>query len=181
VVSLALVTVSESSITTILRSALNAAIGTLTAHYPNPFFLEVTDVTLTELLEIDLRLIFPIERPAMAYAESLWKNCGSPTKPKSLSRVLERIMVTCQREGVRYPPILLLRRKELQRGLWSPEPPPRDAPPAALPGPAAGEPLLPVDCGVCANKGFVRDANGSGRLCSCWAQRTGAGPPAAPE
>jgi hypothetical protein len=37
-----------------------------------------------------------------------------------LCRLLERILRTCQQEGIRYPPILLRRKKEMQRGVWEP-------------------------------------------------------------
>ena len=33
---------------------------------------------------------------------------------------VERILCACQREGVRYPAVLLQRRKELDRGTWAP-------------------------------------------------------------
>ena len=77
-------------------------------------------MTLTELLEIDRKLLADEDELGLSYAEALWIDAGMPLEPLALCRVLECILCVCQREGVRYPPILLRRRKELGRGTWAP-------------------------------------------------------------
>jgi len=77
-------------------------------------------MTLTELLEIERTLLAPEEEMGLSYAELLWNNAGTPVEPQALCRALERILCACRREGVRYPAILLRRRKELERGTWAP-------------------------------------------------------------
>jgi hypothetical protein len=139
-------------------------------------------LTLTRLLEIKLRLLKYEDHRGLTFAERLWRERGSPTAPAELSEVLETILEACQREGLSYPPILLRRRKELQRGVWKPSlrvsAAPTSPPPRSLPGQASllalppGEPLTPVDCQLCGNKGFVVDAERqTARSCSCWQQR----------
>jgi hypothetical protein len=41
--------------------------------------------------------------------------------------VLEEVLQRCGRQGIRYAPILLQRKKALQRGTWKPEPTPQSA------------------------------------------------------
>jgi hypothetical protein len=77
-------------------------------------------MTLTELLEIERTLLLGEDELGLAYAEALWSAAGMPVEPQALCRALERILCACQREGVRYPAILLRRRKELERGTWAP-------------------------------------------------------------
>jgi len=77
-------------------------------------------MTLTELLEIKRKLLAPEEELGLSFAELMWNDAGMPVEPAALSRILERILCACQRESVRYPPILLRRRKELERGTWAP-------------------------------------------------------------
>jgi hypothetical protein len=73
-------------------------------------------MTLTELLEIERRLLAPEDELGLSYAELHWIDAGMPREPRALCRALKRILYVCQREGVRYPPILLRRKKELERG-----------------------------------------------------------------
>ena len=77
-------------------------------------------MTLTELLEIERERLVAEEEMGLAYAELLWNNAGMPVEPRALCRVLEHILCASRREGVRYPAILLRRRKELERGTWAP-------------------------------------------------------------
>ena len=77
-------------------------------------------MTLTRLLEIESRLLSRAARSSMEIAQQVWAEHGRPVDGPSLIEVLEEAMQTCQQGGVRYPPILLKRKKELQRGEWSP-------------------------------------------------------------
>jgi hypothetical protein len=77
-------------------------------------------MTLTELLEIERKFVADEDELGLSYAELIWSDVGMPVEPGALCRALERILRACQREGVRYPPILLRRRKKLERGTWAP-------------------------------------------------------------
>ena len=79
-------------------------------------------LTLTRALEIDIKLIAFEEEKALLLARRLWEFDGRPIERQALCRSLERILTLCQREGVRYPAILLRRKKELERGTWAPDP-----------------------------------------------------------
>ncbi len=69
-------------------------------------------MTLTELLDIERKLLLDEDELGLAYS-------GAPVEPRALCRILERILRSRQREGVRNPAILLRRRKELERGTWA--------------------------------------------------------------
>ena len=77
-------------------------------------------LTLTQVLEIDAKLLLHEGERGFRLARLLWDEDGRPSEPPALCRALERILTVCQREGVRYPAILLRRKKELERGTWSP-------------------------------------------------------------
>jgi hypothetical protein len=67
-----------------------------------------------------------------------------------------------QREGVRYPAILLRRKKELERGTWSPRAE------FAAPTGSPGDP----DCAICHGVGTIANPGGlSGRLCECFIRK----------
>ena len=78
-------------------------------------------MTLTRLLEIDRALLTLDESRGLALAELLWNRAGRPAETGALCRALENILGACQSEGLRYPPILLRRKKELERGAWAPQ------------------------------------------------------------
>ena len=58
-------------------------------------------MTLTELLEIERKLLLDEDELGLAYAEALWNDAGAPVEPRALCRILERILCVCKREGVR--------------------------------------------------------------------------------
>jgi hypothetical protein len=130
-------------------------------------------LTLTRLLEIDAKLLLPEEERGLQLARLLWNEAGRPSEQRALCRTLEKILTDCQREGIRYPAILLRRKKELERGSWTPQ--------LALAAPAdsPGDP----DCTICGGIGTIANPGGlSGRLCECYIRKHSAKPsPAAPE
>jgi hypothetical protein len=77
-------------------------------------------MTLTRLLEINLRLIQPLEYASISFAERTWQENGSPTGVRELIDLLEKVLSGCQKAGERYAPILLQRKRALQRGTWVP-------------------------------------------------------------
>jgi hypothetical protein len=118
-------------------------------------------MTLTRLLEIDRALLTPDESRGLALAELLWSRAGRPAEPCALCRALEKILSACQSEGLRYPPILLRRKKELERAAWAPQA-------ADEPETAAGEPA----CILCGGTGSIPNPGGlSGRLCECFIRK----------
>jgi hypothetical protein len=132
-------------------------------------------LTLTQLLEIDAKLLAPEEERGLILARLLWKEAGYPSERRALCRALERILTVSQDEGIRYPAILLRRKKELERGTWAPRP----APAAAAARDTPGDP----NCTICLGVGSIANPGGlSGRLCECYLRKHGAKPsPEAPE
>ena len=119
-------------------------------------------MTLTRLLEIDRALLTLDESRALTLAELLWSRAGRPVEAGALCRALESILGACQREGLRYPPILLRRKKELERAAWAPQ---ATAEPQAL---FSGEPA----CVLCGGAGSIPNPGGlSGRLCECFIRK----------
>jgi hypothetical protein len=82
----------------------------------------MTPPTLMQLLEIDRSRLDYEHEEAVLLAERLFAGAGSPTGKAALCRALERILQACQRRGVRYPPVFLARKKQLERGVWAPAP-----------------------------------------------------------
>ena len=118
-------------------------------------------MTLTRLLEIDRALLTLDESRGLALAELLWNRAGRPAEIGALCRALENILSACQSEGLRYPPILLRRKKELERAAWAPQA-------ADEPEAASGEPA----CILCGGTGSIPNPGGlSGRLCECFIRK----------
>jgi hypothetical protein len=119
-------------------------------------------LTLTKALEIDLKLIPIEEDKALQLARKLWEFDGRPIESLALIRSLERILKLCQREGIRYPAILLRRKKELERGTWAPDPK------LALPEESLGDPA----CTICRGAGIIMNPGGfSCRSCECYLRK----------
>ena len=77
-------------------------------------------MTLAAVLEIDENSIDESRyEAALQIAEDVWCADGCPTG-RELIPTLERILGTCQRRRAEYPKILLRRKKELERGDWTP-------------------------------------------------------------
>jgi hypothetical protein len=77
-------------------------------------------MTLTLLLEINLRLVKPDEFGSIGLAERIWREHGRPTGVRELIDLLEKVLSECRQDGIRYAPILLQRKKALHRGTWTP-------------------------------------------------------------
>jgi hypothetical protein len=77
-------------------------------------------VSLRRLLRIRDDYLTEQQQKAMRFAELAWVKSGSPIERKSLIAFLENTIVRCVEEGVEYPPILLKRKKELERHEWTP-------------------------------------------------------------
>jgi hypothetical protein len=72
-------------------------------------------MNLTSLLKIDVMVLNDAERRGLQLAQELWEKAGGPTEPQELAAVLENTLQLSRAKGIRYPPVLLLRKKELQR------------------------------------------------------------------
>jgi hypothetical protein len=112
-------------------------------------------MTLTKTLRIDESLLGIEVREAMSVGERIWRHRGTPRESVALADVLEEIMTTCQRSGLRYPAVLLLRKKQIQRGQFFLEPPKA----------ADGR------CQLCGGSGYYLTAAGTGSLCGCGSWR----------
>ena len=119
-------------------------------------------LTLTRLLEIKTGLINYEDERGLMLAEQFWQEHGMPSEAQPLCDVLERILRRCKEEVVLYPPVLLLRKKGLERGTWSP--PAKRPPDADNPLPKEGDP----NCQKCGGTGHVVAADGrSAKFCEC--------------
>jgi hypothetical protein len=116
-------------------------------------------MTLTKTLKIDQKLLGMESREAIYVAERIWAARGSPRESKALAAVLEDILTACQRSALRYPPVLLLRKKQLERGEF------------LLESPRAAD----GTCELCGGAGWYQTPAGTGTLCECGAwQKKGA-------
>jgi hypothetical protein len=77
-------------------------------------------MTLTLLLQINMRLVKPDEFGSVGMAERIWREHGCPTGVRELIDLLETVLSECREGGIRYAPILLQRKKALHRGTWEP-------------------------------------------------------------
>lgn len=72
-------------------------------------------MNLVALLKIDVLVLNDAERRGLRLAEELWMKAGEPVEPEQLVPVLETILQQSRVRGIRYPRVLLLRKKELHR------------------------------------------------------------------
>lgn len=73
----------------------------------------------------------PDARRSLLLAEKVWIENGSPLELWQLVRVLEEILRRCIASGIWYAPMLLQRKKAIERDSWRPRP--RDAMRSATP------------------------------------------------
>jgi hypothetical protein len=78
-------------------------------------------MTLTRLLGIELKLLRYEDERGLQIAERVWESRGCPTEGEALCETLERALCRCMEAGISYPPIVLKRKKQLERGSWSPD------------------------------------------------------------
>jgi hypothetical protein len=75
-------------------------------------------MTLTETLQIKERFLKFEDMRAMDYAEKRWKEAGEPTDRWEIINFLERMLRELKDRGG-YPKVLLLRKKEIQRQIYT--------------------------------------------------------------
>jgi hypothetical protein len=117
-------------------------------------------MTLTRLLEINKQFVKYEDERALSLADRLWRQRGSPSEPKVLCDTLETILGSLTEEGIYYPKILLLRKKQLQRGTWKP----RNISP---PDQVCPTPIDGSSCLDCRGGGIRYLPSGGGSFCSC--------------
>jgi len=72
------------------------------------------------LLELDERFLKYEDRDSLEMAARLWEKAGRPRARRELIEFLENVLKGYQRECRHYAPILLRRKRELQRCDWKP-------------------------------------------------------------
>lgn len=113
-------------------------------------------MTLEEILDIDRRFLTYEEEPGFERAKQLFAEAGAPTNKRAIFELLERILIKCKREGIIYPRIILRRRIEMRKGLWTPR---RSQPSVEVGNPAADS--QPPECSC--RGGYLHD----GKICPC--------------
>jgi hypothetical protein len=108
---------------------------------------------------------------SLLLADRVWNEEGRPREAWALSAVLEKILRRCLDWNIWYAPILLQRKKALERGSWRPRS--IAARPSCF---SAGTSVASSDeqqrsakiCAECGGRGIVICAGGfSGSFCSC--------------
>lgn len=72
-------------------------------------------MTLTEILQIKEQYLQYQDLRAMDYCEKRWQAEGKPATKWGMVNFLERMLQELKRNGIGYPKVLLLRKKEIQR------------------------------------------------------------------
>jgi len=125
------------------------------------------------LLEIDRKLVGPEAQQSLLLANRVWEEGGSPREPWAIVAVLEKILERCLVSGIWYAPVLLQRKKALERGTWRPSRSERSAGSAASHSTNATDGALQAaagNCSACGGTGIVIRTGGlSGSLCTCGA------------
>ncbi|HKW35537.1 MAG TPA: hypothetical protein VJN92_21180 [Candidatus Acidoferrum sp.] len=70
-------------------------------------------MTLTEALQIKEHYLQPQDLRAMAYCEKRWQEEGRPLTRWGVVNFIERMLRELQHNGIGYPKVLLLRKKEI--------------------------------------------------------------------
>lgn len=127
-------------------------------------------MNVLQLLEVDTKLVTPEARQSLLLAERVWSEEGSPQEPRALSLVLEKILQRCMASGIWYAPVLLQRKKSLERGTWRPCRAPGKSDSTSAQALRAAAQGLNGLCPACGGTGIVVHRGGfSGSLCSCGA------------
>jgi hypothetical protein len=126
----------------------------------------------TRFLEIDRNLVAPDAQKSLLLADRVWQEEGCPSDAAALIDTLEKILRRCHASQIWYAPVLLQRKKALERETWRPRSPVHPGS-AAIPAAAAssGETESPEGtCAFCGGTGIVvRKGGFSGSMCSCGA------------
>lgn len=102
-------------------------------------------MTLIELLKIERDGMDAASLSGLRFAERIWAEMGRPIEREILVRFLESFLARCVAVQIRYPKILLRRKKEIERGDFQLKS-------ALLP---ASVPLEPGACPRCGGRGFT--------------------------
>jgi hypothetical protein len=118
-------------------------------------------MTFTSLLEIKRKLIRYEDEKGLHLAERVWIESGEPCEPQALCQTIDGILDLCMERGIRFPKILLARKKQLQCGTWKPH----VSTDKIQRNPTSGQ--IGSDCADCAGTGYVvRPGGGSASLCT---------------
>ena len=79
-------------------------------------------MNLIKYLEIDESQVHSDARRSLLLADKIWTENGSPLERWELVRVLEEILRRCIASGIWYAPMLLQRKKAIERDSWRPRP-----------------------------------------------------------
>lgn len=72
-------------------------------------------MTLTETLQLEEKYLQFEDMRALEYSEKRYREAGEPTERWQMINFLERTIQELKRNGIGYPKVFLLRKKELQR------------------------------------------------------------------
>lgn len=78
-------------------------------------------MTFTEILQIKEKYLNFEDVRALDYVEKRWQESGCPVKRWDVINFLERMLQELKANGIGYPKILLLRKKQIQRREFDPE------------------------------------------------------------
>jgi hypothetical protein len=76
--------------------------------------------TLQSILEIEIDLLTSEQERGLRFAELLYAQLHTPTESRALRGALEHIIRKIVARGLVYPPVFILRKKQITRGEWSP-------------------------------------------------------------
>lgn len=126
-------------------------------------------MTLTRLLDINLRILKSDEIVSVQVAERVWREHGSPTGVRELTDILEKVLTQCGQDGIRYAPIFLQRKKALHRGTWAPT----IEHATAVVGTARATEGHGGACSRCSGSGYISIRGGrAATFCPCGAWKT---------
>ncbi len=115
-------------------------------------------MTLTETLQLKERFLNFKDLRALDYCEKRWLEENRPLKKWEMFNFIEKMLQELKANGIGYPKVLLLRKKEIQRQTFAVEPrEERDRP---------REQQIPNDhCQECEGRGFLVLPGGNGTVC----------------
>jgi hypothetical protein len=117
-------------------------------------------MSFKSLLHVDEKLLDYEDRRAFDFCEETWNRAGRPTKKWDVIPFIESLLKEFIASELSYPRVLLLRKKELQRGTFS-----LDAPRETV---TRANARTDVEaCGLCRGAGFLKTSGGGYRPCSC--------------
>lgn len=76
-------------------------------------------MTLTETLQIKARYLQLEDMRAIDYCEKRWQSEGCPVERWGMVNFIEKMLKELPANGIAYPAVLLLRKKEIQRKQFS--------------------------------------------------------------